>query len=187
MEFSIDKKTGFKAITETLIILCNDLPFFVKNDCTGLKFNLPSGKYNLIEGQIIDLKQPIKYTLPKLKPRYVFRKSPKGFEVLFSKNPYKCTVDLSKNTITFDHSFKKEPIQVLDFVQFHELGHFRYSGKGLQSEIDCDNFSIYCMLQRGYNPSQIRYASMFTLSNSKESKKRKKENYLQTKKIKVIK
>lgn len=187
MIFSIYKKTGFKALTEDLIILCNGLPFFVKSNCNGLKFNLPKGKYELIEGQIIDLKEPINYTLPKLKGRYVFKKSPKGFKVLFDKNPYKCTVDLSNNTITFDNSFKKEPIQILDFVQFHELGHFRYSGKGLQSEIDCDNFAIYCMLKRGYNPSQIRYASQFTLSNSAESKKRKKENYLQTKKIKVIK
>ena len=184
MTFRVTKKTGFKAITKDIIIFCNGLPFYVKRNFLNRDFNLPKGKYELKKGDIVKLKRPLIYTLPKLAKRYNFVKSPKGFKVEFSHNPNKCTVDLNKKNIVFDKSFLNEPTFVLDFVQFHELGHFRYSGKGLKSEIDCDNFAIYCMLVRGYNPSQIRYASRFTLGNSKASRIRKKENYKQTKNIK---
>ena len=67
------------------------------------------------------------------------------------------------------------PLPVKDYIKFHELGHYFYSGEGNKSEILCDLFAKNCMLKCGYNPSQVRWAQNGTLSNMISSKIRKEK------------
>lgn len=176
--FKVDKKSGFQSFDKNLLIIdSNDgIPFYFRpNENQNQKFNLPVGDYET-QNKIYKLKKPIFYSLPKMKTRYNFQKYPTKLKIFFGYNPNKCTVDLDNHTILFDESFRNEPRFVIDFIKFHELGHFRYSGKGLQSEKDCDNFACLCMLIVGYNPSQIRTANEISLGNHLDANKRKREN-----------
>ena len=187
MIFYNDKKNGFACYQKNLLILdSKGIPFYFReNENRNQKFNLPNGKYET-KNQLVQLRKPLYYTKPKLKARYVFKQYPKKFKIIFGKNPNKCTVNLRTNTILFDNEFKDSPRFVLDFIKFHELGHYRYSGKGQQSEKDCDDFAAWCMIEGGYNPSQIRVAITHSLSDGHLGGERKKQNknYLQSFKTK---
>jgi hypothetical protein len=75
--------------------------------------------------------------------------------------------------VIFDKSFKKEPKFVIDYILAHEYGHYFYSGRGNESEIDCDTFASNKLLKMGYNPSQLVTAGQSTLENTKENYIRK--------------
>ena len=178
MDFVLDKKTGFFCKVKDLLILdSKNIPFYYRaNETRNQKFNLPSGKYNS-DNLLFKLDKPVFYTKPKLKKRYVFKRYPKNFKIIYGVNPNKCTVDLNTNTILFDNEYLNAPRFITDFIKFHELGHYRYSGKGQQSEKDCDSFAAWCMIEAGYNPTQIRVAIKYSLSDGHLGIKRKIENF----------
>lgn len=144
----------------------NGLPFYVKKNNRGVQyFNLPLGVYK-VYGNLTKLKKPIRYKLPLIAKKYINKKLPRNFKIMFGENPNKCTVDLSRNTIFFDNRFRHETDPTIAFICRHELGHYRYAGKGAKSEFQCDTFATYCMLLEGFNPSQIRAAILYSLGNS---------------------
>ena len=162
---------------ELIILDKNKIPFYYRNNLKGkYKFNLPLGTY-YTNNTLLVLNNPVFYTTPKLKPSYHFRPFPKKFKIIYENNPNKCSVDLNRHVIIFDNSFKKSPRFIKDFIKFHELGHYKYTGRGQESEKDCDNFSSYCMIKVGYNPSQISVANKYTLGNEFLSIDRKENNF----------
>ncbi len=185
MEFLVDKKSGFVCYESPLIIYdSNGLPFYYRENIKkNQKFNLPEGNYST-QNFLVKLSKPVFYKLPKLKPRYVFIKYPDNFTEIYEPNPNKCTVDLDKATITYDTEYLDETRVIKAFIKFHELGHYRYSGHGQISERECDDFASWAMLQAGYNPSQVRYASEYSLGNDHLAKKRKDRNKKLLNKIK---
>ena len=182
MKLVVKHKTGFSCIDNQLLIFDkNKIPFYFRdNNKTTFKFNLPVGTY-YTENNLVKLNRPCFYTSPKLKPFYFNKTLPNRFKIVYENNPNKCSVDLTRGIIIFDNSFKNEPRFIKDFIKFHELGHYRYSGRGQESEKDCDNFSVHCMIKIGYNPSQINVASKYTLGENHLSVDRKinNTNYLQ--------
>jgi len=178
MQFKVNNKSGFSSNdSEILILDKNKIPFYYReNNKLNFKFNLPIGTY-YTENNLIELKKPCFYTTPKLKPFYYNKPFPKRFKIIYKDNPNKCSVDLSRAVIIFDKSFKSEPRFVKDFIKFHELGHYRYSGRGQESERDCDDFSTWCLIKIGYNPSQISVANRYTLGHNDSGTDRKINNF----------
>lgn len=180
--FKVIEKSGF--VCNDLIIDITDLDgsmFYYKlnENRKNIFFNLPKGTYRTKN----DLKQiePIKYKLGSLPRPHNQSSLPDNFNISFGENPNKCTVNLDKGTVFFDNKFKDAERYTLDYIIFHELGHYFFYGKGQKSEIACDKFAANCMLILGYNPPQIRAAQFFTLSESKDAIKRKKEIFKLTK------
>lgn len=182
MKFQVDTKTGFSTTDKELLIYDKSMiPFYFISGIKNLfRFNLPLGTY-YTENKITQLDKPCYYSSPKVPEKYFFDINyPENFKIIYRDNPNKCSVDLEKATIIFDTSYKKEPRFVRDFIKFHELGHFDYTGKGDQSERDCDLFAGNCMLKIGYNPTQIAAAQKYSLGQGGCSDMRKKSvaNYL---------
>ena len=169
-----------------LILDSNNVPFYFRENLKrNQRFNMPVGTY-YSNGNLIELDKPVFYSKPKLKNRYTFRKYPEQFKISYGYNPNKCTVNLSTNEIFFDNEFLGAPQFVTEFIKFHELGHYRYSDKGQLSERECDNFAAYSMLVLGYNPTQIRVAIKYSLSNTHLGKDRKRQNFNYLKSIKSL-
>lgn len=173
--FVCREKCGFTSVDDVVKIYDNNgiLFYFKENKRGKLHFNLPRGIYKTYN-QLYKT-APRVYKLKKLPSANNRKKLPENFEIKYINNPNKCSVDNNKHIIYFDHSFKKYPLPVKDYIKFHELGHYFYSGQGNRSEILCDLFSANCMLKCGYNPSQIKWVQNGTLSNSRTSKIRKEK------------
>ena len=168
-KFRVNRKSGFVTNDKNLLILDKDMiPFYYRENLSGnYKFNLPLGTYYTENS--LSITRPNFYTTPKLKDRYFFKRYPNKFKIIYSENPNKCSVDIDRGIIIFDNSFREQPRFIKDFIKFHELGHYRYSGRGQESEKDCDNFAAYCMIQLGYNPSQVSVANKMSLSDDKHT------------------
>ena len=172
-KFTVKTKCGFKSFdTVVKIYDKNGILFYCKENPIGLlHFNLPTGEYltynSLMPSKIRE------YKLPKLPKANNLKNLPKDFKIIFCDNPNKCSVDNQNHVIYFDNSFKKQPIPVIDYILFHELGHYLYSEQGNKSEINCDLFAMKKMLEIGYNPSQILWVQNGTLSDNKQTKERK--------------
>lgn len=152
----------------------NGTLFYFKENREGkIHFNLPSGIYSTLNE--LNKSSVRKYKLYDLPKGNAIKKLPKKFHIRFIKNPHKCSVNNSTHTIYFDYSFKSKPKPVLEYILFHELGHYFFSGQGQKSEILCDLFSANQMLIVGYNPSQIKWAQSGTLSDSDTSTERKEK------------
>jgi hypothetical protein len=126
-----------------------------------LEFNLPLGiyKYN---GNFIKLPSPIKVeniSLP-LKERNLTRKR---YEIIFGKNPNKCTIYYDEGVILFDSSFKNKPLYIKYVIYFHELGHHWY-----KTEEKADLYATKKLLELGFNPSQIGRAMLESLNPDKD-------------------
>lgn len=134
-----------------------------KNKC--VKFNLPVGVY-FTENNLNELKKPVNYKKIILPPKERDLKKPENINVNYVDNPNKCTIFLSSGEIFLDNSFKNFPSFVRLYVLFHEIGHYHYN-----TEKFCDLFAAKNMLERGYNPSQIYFASKFSLSRLGEDRK----------------
>lgn len=173
MTFSCSKKTGFVCYDKLIEIYdSNRIPFYVKKNNVGkLHFNLPKGEY--VTRNNIQKAEFRKYKLPRIEEGNSKTKLPKQFKVVFCNNPHKCSVDLKNGIIYFDNIFKTYPRPLIDFVKFHELGHYYYKGEGNASEKKCDLFAACIMLCVGYNPSQIAWAQQSTLSEQIHAKQRK--------------
>lgn len=179
-KFTVKTRSGFKSF-DTIVKIYDKsgILFYCKENKEGLlHFNLPIGEY-LTYNDLIPSKLRV-YKLPKLpKPNNV-KTLPNDFKIIFANNPNKCSVDNKNHVIIFDNSFKKQPIPVLDYILFHELGHYFYSNEGNKSEINCDLFAMKKMLEIGYNPSQIHWVQYGTLSDNKDTIERKEKIYNNT-------
>ena len=175
MILRVDKKTGFLSLYPvTEIYDKNGIPFYIKKrKGKELRFNLPKGEY-LTRQNFSVLPEPIKNKIPNLPEPNQRTRLPKEFKIFFIDNPYKCSVNPEKGLIYFDKSFKKLPKPVIDFVKFHELGHYFYRGQGQKSEKLCDLFAGCVMLQLGYNISQVKWAKEILSDGHIFSRRRKK-------------
>jgi hypothetical protein len=178
MKFRVKRKTGFVTNDRTVKILDRDgLPFYyMENVGPNFKFNLPPGEF-FTDNKLTELMVPVTYTMPPLKRRYNFMLAPKRFRYIYANNPNKCSVDLLRGLVIFDKSFEGFPRFVKAYIKYHELGHYRYSGKGQVSEKDCDDFSFNCMIKAGYNPAQVVTASEYTLENNLTGLDRKNNTF----------
>ena len=175
MKFVIRNKTGVKSFDDVVKIYDNrGILFYLKENRKGiLHFNLPRGIYsssnNLMKAKLVNYEF---FKLPK--PNKV-KPLPKNFKIVYKNNPHKCSVDNIRHIIYFDTSFKMSPLPIKDYIKFHEVAHYFYSGEGNKSEISCDLFAMNKMIEVGYNLSQIRWAQTGTLSDSQTSLERKEK------------
>ena len=72
----------------------------------------------------------------------------------------------SARIITFDGSFQDSPLYEIWMIFYHECGHRLY-----KTEKYCDRYAAKCMLRDGYNPSQIGYAVIDSLSDRQDERK----------------
>ena len=124
----------------------------------------------MTENNIQKLDRPVEFKLPPLPKKNHNPKTLPDLKVFFGENPNKCSVFIEKGIILFDNSFKEYPPFVLQFILYHEIGHFYYRGEGLKSENNCDVFASHYMLKRGFNPSQIKIAQGITLNSGLRKK-----------------
>lgn len=169
---NVTKKTGYivKDIFSAVVIRdCRGILFYSTEPLLPkvTEFNLPAGLYFVDSGTFVEATMPKKYDYPELPKRQrFFFPNPKDFDIRFAPNPNKCTVSWDKKIITFDPSFIDKPLPQLDFIIYHEYGHRLYS-----TEKYCDLYATYCMLKIGYNPSQIGYAQIDSLSDAQDKRK----------------
>lgn len=168
----LDKKTGFRVtdIYKPIVIRDDRGLLFYTTEALVPKvkeFNLPPGEYMIDSGSFTPTRIPRYYPLiPMPLQQRFFRPDPDTFDIKFGHNPNKCSVIWDKKTILFDSSFRDRPRPEVDFIMGHEMAH-RYYG----TEKFCDMYSANCMLKMGYNPSQIGYASIDSLSDRAEIRK----------------
>lgn len=168
----VDKKTGFDVTDIYSPIIIRDhrgILFYSTEPLIPkvVKFNLPMGVYYVDRGSFREAREPREYPKIKLphRQRYFFA-NPANFEIRFGANPNKCTVNWDNKYVLFDNSFKDKPLSQIDGIFFHECGHRFYT-----TEKFCDIYSVKCMLNEGYNPSQIGSAFIDSLSDAQEVRK----------------
>jgi hypothetical protein len=167
----LNKKTGFNVLPHSSDIVIRDSRGIIFYDTRPLekkvkKFNLPKGIYFIESGAFREALFPVFYNLAKLpKPERNYP-NPFNYDVMFANNPHKCTIDWNNKVITFDNSFKEKPLYVVNFILFHEFAHKLYS-----TEKNADLLAANYMLKRGYNPSQIGNAPLYSLSDAQYERK----------------
>lgn len=175
-----DTKKGY-ITTDNLIQIfdCNMYPFYMY-DFTGFKkkiFNLPKGIF-YTDNNLQPLKRCKKFKLKNMPNKeYLFRSYPERWQIYFSHNPNKCTVNYPLGKIYLDNRYKHCARVIFDFIIFHELGHCFFA-----TEKYADLFAANLMLLKGYNPSQTQIAPLKALSDrSTDRKKFILENFNQNK------
>lgn len=181
-KFVVREKSGFSSVDYLIKVFDNrGILFYFRENLEGKKitFNLPKGMYQT--QNTLYKTSPLNYKLINLPIPNNKKKLPSEFKIYYIKNPHKCSVDNRRHIIYFDLSFKNMPLPVKDYIKFHELGHYFYSGQGQRSEILCDLFAANQMLKVGYNKSQIAWAQRGTLGQTETSKERKEKvfNHIQ--------
>ena len=168
MNFTLDKKTGFRTMDKFIRIYDDrgQLFYFRNPDKFPFHFNLPKGTYS--SSNTLKKTSPRKYKLPQL-PRFERNNKPhKQVKLVFADNPHKASIFIDKGLIVFDYKLRDLSYPQQKQVFFHELGHYHY-----RTEKYCDLFACRKMLIEGYNPSQCYYSIKGTLNESKESHYRK--------------
>lgn len=163
-------KAGF-VCSEPLILICdqNGREFYRKENKKGyIHFNLPAGIY--FTQNNLNAASFRKYPLPPL-AKENHRREEKQFKIIFAENPHKCSINTATGLVIFDNSFIDKPKYILDFILWHEYGHYYYSGQGQKSEMNCDRYAQRQMLRQGYNPSQITQAIALSLSDRANHRK----------------
>jgi len=136
------------------------------------KFNLPAGEY-FTDNKLQILPRPLKVKIPKLPKPERKNLSPENFDVYFSDNPNKCTIDWRNKSITYDNEFYNAELADCFFILYHEFGHKLYS-----TEKYADLYAARQMLLKGYNPSQIGIAILNSLSDRQYERKKFIIDYL---------
>lgn len=163
----LENKTGFETSLPFEIYDVNGNMFYssdfsdhIRNG-ERLKFNLPAGEYQY-NGSFIKLDKPVehkKIVLPK-KERHL-QGSKKQYQIVYGKNPNKCTIYYKAGLIIFDETLKTAPLFVKYAIYFHEIGHHFY-----KTESKADLYATKKMLDYGFNPSQIGLAGLMSLSEN---------------------
>lgn len=167
----VNKKSGFivKDVYKPVVIRDErGILFYSTEDLLPRtkSFNLPCGTYFVDSGFFVS-GDVVKYSLIKLPPsERWFYPSIKNFDLQFVVNPSKCSIDWNRKIILMDHSFREKSWPIIDFILSHEIGHKFYS-----TEDFADLFAANRMIIKGYNPSQIGYAQMDSLSSRNEGRK----------------
>lgn len=164
-KLSLQTKTGFRTKNHFEIYDVNGNLFY-SSDFTNkiangetLYFNLPLGDYTF-NGQLEKLQTPVKYR--KIDLPYPERFIPRGdYDIQFGDNPNKCTIYYDEELILFDNMFKSAPLYIIAGIYLHEMGHHYY-----ESEELADLYMVKMMLKEGYNPSQIGYLPLMSLTHN---------------------
>lgn len=167
----VTRKTGYDVKDPNLPIVIRDSRGIRFYDTNGLdnvtKFNMPSGEYFVDSGNFTQASSP--KTFPPInlpfRERFLFP-NPENFAIIFAPNPNKCTVNWNARIITFDGSFEESPLPEIWMIFYHESGHRLY-----KTEKYCDRYAAKCMIRDGYNPSQIGYAVIDSLSDKQDQRK----------------
>lgn len=177
----ITKKTGFKVRDPNVPIVIRDdrgFLFYSTEDTVPrtLFFNLPEGCYFVDSGMFTEMNSPFVYTLLKLPPaQRWFYPNVGGFDIKVVSNPNKCSIDWKGRQILIDHSFRDKPWPEIDFIISHEIGHKYYPGQKSitdnAGEKAADMFAYNRMIKKGYNPLQIGYAQLDSLSGKQIDRK----------------
>jgi hypothetical protein len=174
---------AFESRDKDILIFDENLrPFYAKkNDNHGgkIRFNLPVGTF-YTENNLRPLKERIRYKLNDLPAPTKITPLPEKFSFRISPNPNKCSTNLQTGVMVMDTDLAKESRCITDFVKFHELGHYYYSGDE-NSEKNCDIFAINKMLENGYNPSQCASVK-YCISCANDERKKNIQNFLHYKK-----
>jgi hypothetical protein len=167
----LETKTGFSSILPFKIYDNKGILFyssdFVSKISKGERhsFNLPLGLYT-VDGFLIKLPQPVKYKEIIL-PKPERQKEIKKYKIVFGENPNKCTIFYDRGIILFDKVFLSRPLYERYNIYFHELGHNFY-----KTEKFADLFAAKKMLEKGFNPSQIGYGIIDSLSSNQLERKK---------------
>lgn len=164
-KLTLYEKTGFRNINGNPIVIldCRNKIFYDSRRVNNRvwEFNLPEGVYTVEAGKISKRVNPVEFNkLPLPKPERYKRDNPEHFEIVFTDNPNKCTVDWTSKQIIYDNQFKQSELPIITFIYFHEIGHRFY-----KTEQYCDNYAYNRMLDAGYNPSQIAIPFVEILSD----------------------
>lgn len=171
-KLELTKKTGFKVTDIYKPIIIRDFRGIMFYSTEPMiprvkEFNLPAGTYMVDTGYFVPMNNPVKYPLVKLPVFERLFPKPKNFEIRFGNNPNKCSIFWDLGFILFDESFREKPLPQLYFILFHEFGHARY-----KTEKFADLYAVNCMLKKGYNPSQIGFAPIESLSDNAIERKK---------------
>lgn len=167
----INEVTGFRVKDDTKPIRILDARHIVFYDTIDLVqkvkyFNMPIGTYYIESGFFVAASTPRQYPMAKLpKPERSYP-DPADFKFTFETNPNKCTILWDEKVIVFDTSFLDKPQPEIFFVLYHEYGHAFY-----KTEKFADLYATNLMKKRGYNPSQICYAHINSLSSNQQERK----------------
>jgi hypothetical protein len=171
-QIKLSKITGFKNITPEKPVIITDFRGVIFYDTSPLKkqvsfFNMPEGIYNIVEGNIIKLKKPVKIKLSKLPAPERNYPKPFDFNIVFGTNPNKCSIIWKKRTILFDNNLKNRTLPEIFFILYHEYGHQLY-----HTEKYADLFSANTMKKKGFNDSQIGFSQINVLSGAQFHRKK---------------
>lgn len=164
-------KTGFRNIDGNPILILDDRGEIFYDTRNLLKrvqmFNLPEGEYYIAQGKVKRMALPVNYELAPMPPK---ERNLSGnfsdFDMYFVNNPATGTVSPASREKFYDHGLKELPLPFMMFIDEHENGHKYY-----ETETYCDRYAANKLLERGYNPSQISEAIIFTLSPDKADRK----------------
>jgi len=167
----VTEKTGFKIKDPSVPVVIRDprgLLFYSTEDLLPRVkyFNLPAGEYFVDSGDFAKATFPRDFKLSRLNyPDRVYE-STGDFDVIFASNPNKCTIFWDEKKIVFDKQFENKSIPETMFILYHEMGHRYYD-----DENESDLYASNMMKVRGYNPSQIALAQMYSLSSKQIGRK----------------
>lgn len=157
--FKLTQKGGFSSFGPVAVFYPDGTPFYVFPRKEAVNFNLPPGNYKTGQGTVLKkLSRPLEYNFPTRRTRERFMKLPSAVQVVFGENPNKASIFLDKAIVLIDNQFKNADPFTLDFILYHEIGHYYY-----KTEEFCDEYAQERMLQKGYNLSQVRHASFNAL------------------------
>lgn len=171
VELNLTEKTGFKVLDPYKPIVIRDargiLFYSTESILPDVKvFNLPGvGKLFVDSGSFVR-SEIVDYPFLELPEAERNFPDTKNFKIVFGDNPHKCTINFRTETIFFDNAFKSKPLPEIFFILFHEEGHQYYL-----TEKYVDLYASNCMLAKGFNPEQIRWAHKNSLSERQEHRK----------------
>ena len=173
MIFRVEKKSGF--ISEDVPLCIYDergIIFYRRNKFGEKKFNLPIGTYQT-RNKIYLLETPVTYIAPKM------QKPEKNFDMRTDLNvnvienySEKANINVGEGIINMRAEAFRLPKPVWVKMFFHEIGHHLFYTEKL-----CDQFADLCMLQMGFNPSQLIIGTLCSLKKTKGNLERVMYNF----------
>ncbi len=168
----LDCKTGFNNTGSSPIVILDEFyrEFYNTSEMVNRisQFNLPAGEYYIMSGKFQPMASPVNYPLfsmPRLERR--MPQNPENFKINYANNPNTGTIHWDNHYIVLDKSLRSQPFTVLEFIVNHEYAHRFYD----KNEHACDLYATNKMLRAGYNPEQIGYAIVDTLSDGNNARK----------------